>query len=279
MAIAIFTLFFLNACKKEPVPAYIHIEGFTLLANPGGFVSSETTNEGSLSHKISDAWVYVDEQLIGCFEMPCTFPVLSEGSHHIKIRPGIKVNGISATRAPYPFFKIYEQDIDFQEGVSITLSPTTMYQTSSHFVFMEDFEGIDKIDTTSNSQVDLDTTQIPSLVFEGNASGFAYLANGNSFFECISTFHYPLPHSNVPVFLEFNYRCDKEITVATIAESPYHADVVLNLNPSPNWNKAYLFLSPTIGPNSSTYFKILMYVSTPGTDSTAFLIDNIKIVY
>src|SRR3954471_3898254 len=85
-------LAFSGCNKEEPIPVYVHIEKISLVANPDGFVNSVTGDEGSLSSKISDAWVYVDEQLVGCFELPVTFPVLAEGTHTVKIRAGIKVN-------------------------------------------------------------------------------------------------------------------------------------------------------------------------------------------
>ena len=106
----------------ETVPSYIHIQKIDLIS---------TATYGSSSSKISDAWVYIDEQLIGCFELPATIPILSEGSHNIKIRPGIKVNGIGSNRSPYPFYNIIEQTIDLQKGTVLNLSPTTTYTSAS----------------------------------------------------------------------------------------------------------------------------------------------------
>ncbi|MES2398217.1 MAG: hypothetical protein V4549_19535, partial [Bacteroidota bacterium] len=97
----------------EPIPAYIRIDKIDLATIPG---------QGTDSHKITDAWVYIDEQLIGCFELPATFPVLYEGSHQVKIAPGIKVNGIAATRSPYPFFNPNTQVVSFQKGATVNLS-------------------------------------------------------------------------------------------------------------------------------------------------------------
>src|ERR1035437_8225163 len=105
----------------NPIPAYIHIDKIGVKVNSDG-------SQGSRSNKISDAWVYIDEQLIGCFELPATFPVLYEGKHEIKIRPGIKVNGIAATRTPYPFYTIYDSIIHLQKGVRTYLNPIVTYR-------------------------------------------------------------------------------------------------------------------------------------------------------
>ena len=70
--------------------------------------------QGSNFKAITDAWVYVDDGLIGAFELPATIPVLAEGKHKLEIRPGIKLNGISSTRAPYPFYQpITYNDFNF----------------------------------------------------------------------------------------------------------------------------------------------------------------------
>ncbi|HOV12628.1 MAG TPA: hypothetical protein PLL90_12785, partial [Bacteroidales bacterium] len=79
-------LFFNSACKKtDLVPSYIHIDKIDL----------NTTYEfdGSNSCKITDAWVYIDGDLQGIYELPATFPVLANGQHTIMVRAGIKLNG------------------------------------------------------------------------------------------------------------------------------------------------------------------------------------------
>ena len=186
----------------EPVPAYIHIENF--------IVTTDYATQGSNSHKITDAWIYVDDQIIGCFELPATIPVLSEGVHKLKIMPGIKVNGIAADRAPYPFYTSYEQDIDFQVGKSITLSPTITYKSSATFVFMQDFEGVGMtLDTTNNSYTTLQELVSPDPnVFEGAKCGIGYADPTRFRFECATINAFDLPAGGSPVFLEFNYKCN-----------------------------------------------------------------------
>src|ERR1035437_8120947 len=126
----------------EPIPAYIHINKITLAKNLSGFPNSSTGDEGSLSNKITDAWVYIDEQLIGCFELPITFPVLSEGIHQVRIRAGIKINGIAATRAPYPFYNDFTQTITLEKGAKMNLTPSVTYNSNTHFAIMESFESV-----------------------------------------------------------------------------------------------------------------------------------------
>ena len=272
----------LNSCElynpAEPVPAYIHIDKFTLTTLP---------DEGTNSNKITDAWVYVDEQLIGCFELPATFPVLYEGNHQVRIRAGIKINGIAATRAPYPFFDSYETSVNMAKGTTITLKPTVKYFPNTHFDFMENFDNVGILFANSPSGTDTSMQQIfaatDNNVFEGNGSGIAYLDTARTFFECVSNTSYILPKNSAPVFLEFNYKCNHEFVVGLYAHSSTNSYkvAVLTFNSSAEWNKTYLYLTPVIiGSGNSTDYNIFMgMVNKEGADSLALVIDNLKLVY
>ena len=78
----------LTSCQKfegdQTIPAYVRID--TVL------FTADYVTQGSSTHKITDAWVYVDDQLIGVYELPSTFPVLASGKHKLEIRVGIKLN-------------------------------------------------------------------------------------------------------------------------------------------------------------------------------------------
>ncbi len=264
---------------SEPIPAYINIDKIKL--------STIYPLEGSNSCKITDAWVYIDEQFIGCFELPVSFPVLFEGRHQIKIRPGIKVNGIAATRSPYPFYTIYDTIINLQKGIKLNLSPAVKYRSNMTFSFMEDFENIGTIISKSPAAgVDTVLKQISAPdpnVFEGNGSGVAYLDNTHTFFECVSATSYVLPKSGSDVFLEFNYKCNHEFVAGIYAHSSAGTikEGALTINPSAGWNKAYIYLTTSISDNNTaTDYNIFFgMVNNNGSDSLAMLLDNIKLVY
>ena len=65
----------------EPTPALIQIDNNQSTTN--------LTTQGSASHKIVDAWVYVDNQALGAYEMPCKFRGLSNRCNTIYIQGGI----------------------------------------------------------------------------------------------------------------------------------------------------------------------------------------------
>ncbi len=278
--------FALSSCNiynpAEPIPAYIHIDKIAVSTNSDG-------SQGSKSSKINDAWVYVDEKLIGCFELPVTFPVLYEGSHQIKIRPGIKVNGIAATRAPYPFYTIYDTTVNnLQKGVKINLNPRVTYRTNMAFNFMEDFENTGTIISKSpaagvDTVIQLIHSPNPN-VFEGSASGAAYLDHSRTFFECVSSTSYVLPKNGVDVFLEFNYKCNHEFKVGVFAHMASGGTVkteALTINPSATWNKAYIYLTPAVSSNfNATDYNILFgMLNSTAEDNVNLMLDNIKLVY
>ena len=79
-------LLIISACQKEEtpntIPAYLKIDTITLDEN------NTTTN-------ITDAWVYINDQLQGVYELPATFPVLKNDTQTLRIKAGIKLNGIA----------------------------------------------------------------------------------------------------------------------------------------------------------------------------------------
>jgi hypothetical protein len=80
LAIFAFVLSFIGCSKfdpSEPIPSYIKIDAVSIDA---------TTAQGSNNAKgIIDAWIYVDEELIGVFELPLNVPVLKSDKRTIKI--------------------------------------------------------------------------------------------------------------------------------------------------------------------------------------------------
>lgn len=121
----------------EETPAFIYIEDIELRStNPG--------QHGSITENITDAWVFIDNDIIGTYELPARVPILETGSHNLKIFPGIKKNGIASTRAVYPMFTWYENDTSFQlyRDSTLHIDPWVSYRESNTYVWKEDFEDV-----------------------------------------------------------------------------------------------------------------------------------------
>jgi len=278
-------LFLAGSCRKfdgeQTVPSYIRIDTITLFTEYG--------SEGANTHNISDAWVYVNGQLIGAFELPAVFPVLAKGLSKVEIRPGIKLNGISATRAHYPFYKPYEVQTILSEDSITIIKPSTSYYNTSVFAWIEDFEGSSiSLVSTSKSDTIIEKTQ-PSnhpdaFLSEHSAySGKVHLIGDAKVFEISSFNGYVLPGRGSPVFVEIDYKCIRGFGVGVFIkkDNTMLTFPLIVVNKSDIWKKIYINLSPIVTEyNNAEYIKVY-FDSDLGTDETEALyyFDNLKIVY
>ena len=117
--ILILFIWFISSCRlidqPEKIPSFIHIEDIAF--------SISNSLEGSQSEKITDAWVYVDGNLEGVYELPTTLPLHYEGNHNVTIYPGIKKNGISADREKYPFYTSFTETVNLIPDSIIEIFP------------------------------------------------------------------------------------------------------------------------------------------------------------
>ena len=291
----------LFSCKKfsgsQEIPAYLKIE-------PWSF----TTNyeiEGAATHAITDAWLYVNGNFQGCYEMKthddgvyAMIPVLEKGEKNIHLYPGIKLNGISSTRIQYPFYKPYKFKHTFVEGEIGAVSPSTKYysidSTSMHFKLMEDFENVNNIlvDSTVSSQ-----TRVRQISHRTNAnawmdpydtlnhyrSGWLHLADSITKFDIASGELYDLPAVGNYVLLELDYKCTEDVLIGMYimsAQNGFMDKELIYLKPTDVWKKAYINFSPTITENNNAvYFKFYLRGAISTGGSADYYFDNIKLIY
>ena len=271
---------FLFSCElinpPEAVPSYIHIDTFHLSGSYDSF--------GSISHRITDAWVVIDNQVIGVFELPATFPVLASGNHKMIIQAGVIENGISNTRTSYPFYEALILDnYFFEELVVDTINPKIHYKkTNMNLALNEDFESANlDFDQSTSSNAALTRTSEKSLVFEGNYSLEAILEQTNDLLEMVSENAYNIPRGKA-VFLEMNYKTDIEFAVGYFALSATNSKQhpVLYLNPSKEWKKVYVNFGTEIAYEGLTdIFKIFVGSINSTTDTAKIYLDNLKLLW
>lgn len=275
LCLPLLVLLSLASCEvinpEEEIPSYIHIESIDLyVADPG--------IQGSDAHKIVDAWVYVDDELVGVFELPATFPVLKNGEHTVKVRAGIKSNGISSTRLPYPFYKTYSTQVNLQPGQKVNISPVVEYFEGTQFKWIENFDNTGT--TIADGPYTSDTTlmQQNTDVFEGTQSGGAYL-DGNRlvFFASSATAFTNLPKGENRVWLELNYKSNIAFQVGIISNNITHPS--LTINPNESWNKIYVDLSPQVSSYLGPHIIYISMLRNSDAGSAYLLLDNIKLVH
>jgi hypothetical protein len=236
--------------------------------------------QGSSSAGISDMWTYVDGKLVGGYELPARFPVLSEGSHEVTVRPGIVVNGIKATRSAYPFYVSFDTTLNLVPGATVQLHPRSTYVATAQFKLLEDFE-------QTGLYLERDASSDTSLIviagsnaFEGH-SGAIYLDLLHPYVNYHATQPFTVP-TGTTVYAEINYRCDNDFTVgilSTIGTVTVPTEV-LAVRASATWKKIYINLSDAIYSqplSSGTRLYIASTLSPLLTGATIYL-DNIKVV-
>lgn len=260
--------------KEEKIPSYLQIYQVNLQTN--------AATEGVNTHKISDVWINIDGNLQGIYELPVTFPVLETGKHTINIRAGIKVNGIAASRAPYPFFNIVNIDTILPEGKILTITPTFSYKPETKFPWIEDFEGNGfSLDRMIGSDTIL--YMVTDTAVNNKYGKFSIDAIRQKFYYK-SAEAYDLPVNGSAVFLELDYRCNHPFTIGLLVnklQSSVANDIIV-LNPHPHkFNHIYIDLTYTVTQNMDAidYNVIIRGVLQDGYTQGDIEIDNLKLVH
>lgn len=267
---------FFSCSKKDyeaTIPSYISIPSIAL--------TTDYATEGSTSANITDAWVYVNDDLVGIYELPASFPILKEGNVSVKVYAGIKDNGISASRARYLMYDPHVEKIDLIVGDTAEIIANVQYSEDVKFAWLEDFEGAStsflyhaNSDTIFNKQ--------SSTLKEGLFSGQVFLEDEMDFFEATS-----LPYNSIPIggslYLEMDFKINENIVVGVYLDGEQFAHITLNANTE--WKKTYLNLKEIIkAKTNSSEVKIFIGLKEEGTTvfSTSqpeIYLDNIKLVH
>lgn len=279
------------SCNKfegeQTIPSYISVDTFYLVNNPDIY-------EGKLTHDFVDVWAYVDDQLIGAFEMPAIIPVLETGYHKLSLYPGILYNSMSGTRGPHIYMEPYiveEFELTIDSIVSFTQPrPKVSYYSNTEFALIEEFESVNgTFIETSNSDTTISLFSQDENNFDrfGNSSGAGYLVEPYSVFEIVSFeedspgFKFP---NGVPVIFEMEYNSNNLLLVGVFIKngSSITQHSILVLNPSDNeWRKTYVNLTPTVASNANaTAMNVFIRADkSSSVDTAVILLDNFKLIY
>ena len=297
----------LFSCKKfkgtQEIPSYVRVEPWTF--------TTDYRIYGAATHAITDAWLYVDGNLLGCYEIQShddgkyvMIPVLEKGSHKLQIYPGIKMNGIASTRIQYPFYKPFVITSDLTPGEIQTVDPSTVYysidSTSMRFEMKQDFEEINnmfaanadvKIDTSFSKAVmkqrshrtDPNAWMDPNDTLNHYRSARVQLNDSIRRFRLASRELRDLPAVGNYVLLELDYKCDEDFLFGMFVHTSQNgiwAKELYWVKATDTWKKIYLNMSPTVTDNYNADYLKFYFEGYAGTaDSTNFYFDNIKLIY
>lgn len=285
----------LSGCKETKTPAFLHIEAVALKVRPA-------FEQGTNDHGIVDARVYLNDDLLGIYELPATIPIISEGPQSINVIAGIKNNGIQTARIDYPFYDQYKATLNLLPGDTIDFSddsentkvingyhcPQVEYFYPGLIFWNERFEdpGL-QFEPTNESDAGIQITQDPEKVFNFNPSNSSQgsarilLNSDEPYFEIRST-HAFSPIKGQKVYLEMNYKSEAVIQVGVYENAPTETKVYgKGIYPNQEWSKIYIELTGEVAQrvNASTYSLFIEGERPSGVSEAEVLIDNIKLVY
>lgn len=271
------------ACKDEPeqIPAYLRIEPFTVNALGGAGWQ-----------KITDGWVYVDNQLLGGFSLPATIPVLEEGEKQVLVFPGVKENGLQSTPSLYPFMQRFEKNVVFTPGQTVAVQPATQYAPTAIFPWTIERGTFDAASIVLEDR-DLDTLSTFRFVTDGAFDGRSLLLavdTARLSNEIATEQLTGLPVTNAqPVWLEMHYKNDIPFELwllGNIGNTNELSIPVYQFVPTENWNKIYLNLTQFLIALNQEKYRLYFRVNLPRNnagqitrDSGAVLIDNLSVVH
>jgi hypothetical protein len=265
-----------SACNvfnaKEPIPFFIQVDSAYVKNLDYGL-------HGNVSSKITDVWVYYNNNLLGGFELPARVPIIGDAGGKVTLQAGVLRNGLGADRNKYPFYFIKTYTVDWAAGTSKKITPDFEYVKFDQMKMYihEDFE-------IGNSfvPVNIDTPiQKSNNAIYGTTCGLMSLdslhPSSNNIIEQKLLL---VPNKNY--FVELDYKCDVPITVSVLCTTESGSSSIQpigGLNPKATWNKAYLDLGALVTVVRAKEYNLIISVDLPNNQKTGFAyIDNVKMI-
>ena len=256
----------------EEIPSYVRINSISLQIN-------NSQVEGTASHKITDAWIYIDGDLIGAFEMPVSVPILAEGAHTILVLPGIKQNGLSSTRAIYPEYRGWSSTITLTRGQVVSVSPVVEYYPATNFMWICNFEppGVNISDNYGPWPGRMQVITGASA-FEGS-SGYVTLDSDTNEFYAQSSTSYSF-NGAYDIYLEMNYKCNQSFVVGIYNTTNGNYVPWCDVQASTEWNKIYIRLNDavTTQPPNGIYHVYIAMKKDDAVSNPWLALDNLKLI-
>ena len=266
----------LYSCNKDkfkaPQAAYLIVDPVAL---------KTTSSQGTNSQKITDIWYYVGGQFKGVFPVGKVMPIVASNNTEITLFAGIKNNGISATRVPYPFYKSIILNKDIEPGKTYTVSTEFQYNPSVFFYYHDEFDtttgGGSYFSSAGDSSYVI--TYDPSRTFNGTGgSVFMSMGDNKPTARMVQNTAYYLPADGSTIYLELNYKCNQPFTVGVIGGG-FDERTALTVNTSDEWNKIYVQLTKVVStPPAYASYKVFIHARKEVV-SPQIYIDNVKLIY
>lgn len=265
---------FYVSCNKEKLKA----PQASFLVVDRTELTTTTATQGSNSHKITDIWLYVNDNFKGVFPIGSLMPIVAKENAEIVLYAGIENNGISATRQPYTFYKSVKFTQSIEAGKTYTYTPNFEYIDEAHspFRFIEDLENTNGI-LFSNAVNSYSIITDPGKTYGGiGKSLLMTMTDALPNAEIQSPSIYGIPLGADHVYLELNYKCNQAFTVGVIAGT--QARPAISVNAKDEWNKIYILLNQPIN-TQPVFVSYKIFIAAEKTvENPEIYIDNVKLV-
>lgn len=296
--LAIASLFLFNTSCREDLPAekpvYFQVDRL--------FLQTNYDQEGSAHNRITTAWLFINNEPVGAFELPFTVPVLMpEGESDITIYPGVNLNGIQAIRAIYDAYEPIRLTRSKPEGAEEELDTirftqeelTTTYRPSYDIFIVEDFDqsGVN-LEALQGSDTAIIKVSDPDSVFSftpvnqnnpepNGKAGLITLQEDNTTAEFGSVAVYDLPPGLTNVYLEATYRSNVDIGFGLIAllSTGQTRRLTTRVFPKEEWSMIHMdLITEYLAEPNATGYKIYITARKPSSVNEArIFLDNLKL--
>jgi len=283
-----FSLFFclllitLNGCNlinpDETIPARIELQPIQLVVG---------STQGSAQQKITELWVYADQNFIGAVPPTAAFPYVSDKAQtHFIFKPGIRNNGIASDAIIYPLYTSFEIDINTTPGSVTQVNPVTHYKDDVKVSLNADFETTNEFVDNRDSFPGSVVTRISDNPFEGGYSGEIVLTKDSPFIEVGNAIALSdLPTDGRTTYLEMQYKSEMDMSIGILGislEGNSFPNFFYLIKPTDHWNMLYIDLTHILEDSGFPAYKILfraIYTSDSPKPELKIQLDNIKVVH
>lgn len=277
-----------SGCQPESwdlgAPEVLEISEYTLTTTP---------LQGTAQHGVEEVWVYSATDVLGVYPLPARVTLPAGEPQTLTLLPGIRANGVAATRKDYPFYKANVVDIDGDPSTLEEHAFAGQYvegpALSTKVILAENFDTANLFVESADSNVEVQRITDPEDVFEGDGSGYMHLDSAHTRLNAV-TFErfFDLPRDRL-VYLEFHYKCDIPFVVGLQVFGGTQAGRldILVLNSTCNesgecqWKKMYLDLYPALSsmPDAGSFeIGVSSNIFADGSEGNIWL-DNLKFVH
>jgi len=244
--------------------------------------------QGTASVNITDLWVYSATDVVGVFPLPAVVPLLPQDmeSGSVRLLAGIRENGLSDRRAPYPFYTAFDQESFPEPGFRDTLQPAVELVEDVRLIRVEDFETSNVFGSMIGGQ-GLIRVDAAGQVFEGEESGWIEVQAGTEAVRVRTVEQEYDLENGVPAFLEMDYRCDQPFAVGLFGfrdgqewQQPAMVLTATDDGLNPVWNKIYIDLAPLVTAQGvADHFEVYFECFLEAGRATGTVgVDNIRIL-